>query len=255
MRILKAAFAYFLFIVVVFLSINAKAQTQKQVTHQSLVWLASVNTVRFNQHWGAIADLQFRTYDFLSHSYAYFARGFANYWFNNNVAASAGYAHIWTAPTKAGPKLFSNENRITEQVQFTTGKEKFSVAHRWRLEQRWQQKIVSNQKTNDYRFTNRLGYAIKFTYAPFENKSLPALVNSEEVLLQFGKEVVYNTFDQARFSFGIKENLTPHLNVDLNYMYSYQQQYSGNQYLSANILRLYFNYNLSWEKDNITKNK
>jgi hypothetical protein len=207
MRIMKAYSIYFAFIVIL-LSVDAKAQTEKQINHQSLVWLASVNTIRFNEHWGLIADFHFRTYDFLSHSYYYITRGQASYWFNENVTAGLGYGHMWGAPTKAGFHLYSNENRITEQVQFNSPKKKFSITNRFRMEQRWQQKVVNNQKTNDYRFTNRLGYAIKFSYAPFKSRSLPTLVNTEEVMVQFGKEVIYNTFDQGRFYFGIKQNIT-----------------------------------------------
>jgi hypothetical protein len=127
-------------------------------------------------------------------------------------------------------------------------KGEFSISNRWRVEQRWQQKIVNNEKTNDYRFTDRVRYAISFIYSPFKNKMLPSFTNYEEVMIQFGKEVVYNTFDQARFSFGIRQTINPRLNIDLNYMYIYQQQFSASQYLQANTLRLYINYNTDWKK-------
>jgi hypothetical protein len=178
-----------------------------------------------------------------------------NHWFSENFTAGFGYGHMWGAPTNAGFHLYSNENRITEQVQLNSQKRKFAVTNRFRIEQRWQQKVVNNQKTNDYRFTNRLGYAIKFSYTPFKNKSLPSFVNFEEVMVQFGKEVVYNTFDQGRFYFGIKQNISPDLSFDLGYLHIYQQQYSGYQYNAANVLRLYFNYNIGWKKAKSEKDK
>jgi hypothetical protein len=109
---------------------------------------------------------------------------------------------------------------------------------------------VNNEKTDEYRFTNRFRYAINFIYAPFTNKMLPSFTNYNELMVQFGKEVVYNTFDQVRISVGIRQPITPHLNVDLNYMYVYQQQFSGDQYLQGNTLRLYINYNVGWKKKN-----
>jgi hypothetical protein len=224
------------------------ANAQKQISHQSLFWLASVNTIRFNQHWGVVADFAYRTYDFMAHPYGYGIRGLGNYYFNENLTGGIGYAHFWTGAFTTDPHPYSNEDRITEQVQLNSKKGKFSISHRWRLEQRWQQKIVNNAKTNDYRFTDRVRYAIGFMYSPFKNKMLPSFTNYEEVMFQFGKEVVYNTFDQARFSFGIRQTITPQLNVDLNYMYIYQQQFSGNQYVQANTLRLYINYNAGWKK-------
>lgn len=245
------------YILCVFLCITsiAKAQTEKQINHQNFFWLGSVNTIRFNEHWGVIADFHLRTYNFMSSTYYYIARGQANYWFNENLTAGAGFAHIWSGPTKAGPKVFSNEHRITESVQLNSKKGKFTITNRWRLEQRWQQKIVNNAKTHDYRFTNRARYQLTCNYAPFKNKYLPSFSAFNEMMLQFGKEVVYNTFDQERLYIGIRQTITPQLNVDLGYMYIYQQQFSGNQYLSANTLRLYINYNIGWRKDNNQKNK
>ena len=229
-----------------FISLSASAQ--KQISHQSLFWLGSVNTIRLNEHWGLVADFHYRTYDFMSHSYQYITRGLVNYYFNENLTLGMGYGHMWTGAYTIAPHVFSNENRLAEQVQLNSKKGKVAISNRWRLEQRWQQKIVNNEKTNDYRFTNRARYAISFIYSPFKNKMLPSLTNYEEVMVQFGKEVVYNTFDQARFSFGVRQSITPRLNVDINYLYIFQQQFSGNQYVQANTLRLYVNYNVGWKK-------
>jgi hypothetical protein len=229
------------------------ANAQKQINHQSLFWLASVNNIRFNEHWGFTADFHYRTFDFMSHPYTYIARGLANYYFSENLTGGIGYGHMWNGAFTTDPHPFSNENRITEQVQLSSKKGKFSISNRWRLEQRWQQKIVNNEKTDDYRFTNRFRYAINFIYAPFINKMLPSFTNYDELMVQFGKEVVYNTFDQVRISFGIRQTITSKLNVDLNYMYVYQQQFSANQYVQGNALRLYINYSVGWKKKNDVK--
>ena len=242
--------------VIIFLCccISFAAQAQKQVSHQSLFWLASVNTIRFNEHWGMVADFHYRTYDFMAHPYYYIARGQANYYFNENLIAGFGYGHMWLGAYTTAQHPYSNENRITEQIKLNSKKGKFSITNRWMLEQRWQQKIVNNEKTNDYRFTNRARYAFGCMYSPFKNKMLPSFTNYEEVMVQFGKEVVYNTFDQVRFSFGIRQNITSHINIDLNYMYAYQQLFSGNQYLQGNILRFYINYSVGWKKyDDVKK--
>lgn len=232
-------------IVFLFSMFSFTTNAQKQISHQSLFWLGTVDNFRFSEHWGAVTDFHYRTFDFMSHTYYYLIRGMANYYFNENLSAGIGYAHVWSAAfTVVNP--FANENRITEQVQLNSKKRNLSISNRWRLEQRWQQRIVDHVKTNDYRFTDRIRYAIGFVYSPFKDRTLPSFTNYEEVMIQFGKEVVYNTFDQAKFSFGIRENITPQLNIDLNYMYQYQQL-AGSQYLAENILRLYINYSVGWK--------
>src|SRR5215468_6569512 len=109
-------------------SFTVNAQTQKQVNHQSLFWLASVNTIRLNEHWGIVADFHYRTYDFMAHPYYYIARGLGNYYFNENLSVGAGYAHIWSGAFTSMPHPYSNEDRITEQIQLTSKKGKFSIA-------------------------------------------------------------------------------------------------------------------------------
>jgi hypothetical protein len=226
------------------------ANAQKQINHQSLFWLGSVNDIRLNEHWGLNADFHFRSYSFLSHPYNYILRGRGDYYFNESLTAGIGYGHMWTTAFTVPRSPFSNENRITEQLQLNSKKGRFAISNRWRLEQRWQQKILDNQKTTDYRFTVRLRYAISFIYSPFKNPALPSFTNYNEFMMQFGEEVVYNTFDQLRLSFGIRQMITPQLNLDVNYMYLYQQQSSGNQYVRANTLRLFFNYSSGWKKNN-----
>jgi hypothetical protein len=76
---------------------------------------------------------------------------------------------------------------------------------------------------------------------------MPSLVVADEILIHFGKEVVYNTFDQNRFFIGIKQNVSPKLSFDFGYMNVYQQKYSGYQYDSNHTLRLFFYYNNSFK--------
>ena len=231
------------------------SNAQRQINDQSLFWLGSVNDIRLNEHWGLNADFHYRSFDFLSHSYNYIVRGRGDYYFNKSLTAGIGYGRMWTAAFTIPLAPFSHENRITEQVQLNSKKGRFSISNRWRLEQRWQQKIVDNKKTGDYRFTLRPRYAIIFIYSPFKNPKLPSFTNYNEIMMRFGKEVVDNSFDQLRLSFGIRQIITAQLNVDLNYMYVYQQQSGGSQYVRANTLRLFINYSGGWKKNNHIKQK
>lgn len=229
----------------------APAQTQKHATTKSYFWLGSVNTFRFDKHWGVIADFHFRAVDFLAHPYNYITRVQGNYWFSDRISAGTGFAHTWSRSSPTSP--FANENRVTEQIQANWKKGSFSFSNRWRLEQRWQQKIINGAATDDYRFTNRVRYAVMTSYTPFNNPRLPSFTNYDELMVQFGKEVTYNTFDQCRVYFGIRQTITSQVNVDLGYLYFYQQQFTGNQYIKGNTLRLYINYTFT-AKDKVNKN-
>jgi len=78
---------------------------------------------------------------------------------------------------------------------------------------------------------------------------LPSLSAAEELSVQFGKEVVYNTFDQNRIFLGIKQNITPQLSLDIGYMNVYQQKSSGYQYDMNHTMRVFFYYSIRWKKE------
>ncbi|HQR94731.1 MAG TPA: DUF2490 domain-containing protein, partial [Sediminibacterium sp.] len=76
----------------------------------------------------------------------------------------------------------------------------------------------------------------------FKNPRYPSLSISDELMIQFGKEIVYNTFDQNRLFLGIRQPLTKKLNFDFGYMLGFQQKSTGYQYERIHTLRCFFYY-------------
>ena len=72
---------------------------------------------------------------------------------------------------------------------------------------------------------------------------MPQLVVNDELLVQFGKDIVYNTFDQNRLFIGIKQKISKSLAYDFGYMDVYQQRTNGYSYIQSNTLRLFLYYN------------
>ena len=178
----------------------------------------------------------------------YFARIGINYWLKQNMIAALGYGHLWAAPSRPGWVHFANEQRVYQQIQLSTKLGKTSMLNRLRNEQRWQEKIVNDKFIHEYKFTNRIRYLLSVTMPVFKQSKYPALVISDELAIQFGKEVVYNTFEQNRVFIGIKQPVSKTLSFDFGYMLVSQQKASGYQYDKNNTLRLFFYYNADWRK-------
>ena len=213
---------------------------KKDINEQIQTWV-SINTVtKLSDHWGVVADAHIRENELFDSNNFYFLRGGVAYFPNSSVTLVTGYAHMWLAPTKDGWSTFADENRIYQQAQLITKVGKVSILQRLRNEQRWQEKIVNDEPTGKNRFTDRVRYLASFTIPVFSNKKLPSLVLSDEILIHFGKEVVYNTFDQNRLFIGIRQNINSKLSYDFGYMNVYQQKYSGYQYDMNHTLRLFF---------------
>lgn len=221
---------------------SVAGQPNRQVNHQSQTWF-SVNTVgHINDHWSIVADAHIRRNHFLAQGSFEFARTGIQYNVDKNLSVAIGYAHMWLHPSTAGWKTISQENRAYQQAMLLSKFHTLSIMQRFRNEQRWQQKISADKFTGDYRFINRFRYLLSFTIPVFKNNNLPALSVSNEILIQAGKEVIYNTFDQNRFFAGIRQKVTKDLSFDAGYMIIYQQKYSGYQYDLNNTFRLFFYY-------------
>jgi hypothetical protein len=213
---------------------------KKDINEQMQTWV-SINTVtKLSDHWGVVADAHIRENEFFDSNNFYFLRGGVAYFPNTSVSLVAGYAHMWLAPTKEGWSTYADENRIYQQAQLITKVGKVSILQRLRNEQRWQEKMANDEPTGELKFTDRVRYLASFTIPVFSNKKLPSLVVSDEILIQFGKEVVYNTFDQNRLFVGIRQNINPKLSYDFGYMNVYQQKSNGYQYDMNHTLRLFF---------------
>lgn len=220
----------------------AQGGQKKEINNQAQTWI-SVNTLlKFNERWGTMNDFHIRRTDFADRENFYFARTGLTYSPSPGLTLAAGYAHLWLAPSKPEWSNFADENRIFQQVTYSSKIGKVNMFQRIRNEQRWQDKMVDD-RVADIRFTNRIRYLLSFTIPVFNNKKLPSLVIAEEILMHFGKEVVYNAMDQNRIFVGIRQAISPEWSYDFGYMNVIQQKYSGYQYDSNHTLRLFFYFN------------
>ena len=77
-----------------------------------------------------------------------------------------------------------------------------------------------------------------------------ALVASDEILFNFGNDIVYNTFDQNRIFFGLRNKINKTWSYDIGYMNVYQQKPNGYQYDLNHTFRWFFYYTPNFRKNN-----
>lgn len=231
-------------------TLGAESQSikEKQINSQTQTWISINSNIPIAKKISILADVHIRRNNFLDDDSFYLVRAGFGYSQNPKSLIAISYAHGWFAPTVDNWHTFSNENRITQQFQYTNKIGNTTFFQRLRNEQRWQQKIVNDQFSGDLKFTNRVRYLVSLTIPVFNKKNAPSLVISDEILVQFGKEIVFNTFDQNRFFIGIKKTVNTNLSFDFGYMNVFQQKSSGYQYDENHTLRLFFYYNPKFTK-------
>ena len=136
-------------------------------------------------------------------------------------------------------------------------KEKLSINHRIRAEWRF---IKNTNKeftetidgyTNNFRFR----YQITIDYAVYkkDEKALHLIV-FDEVMLNAGKSIQRNIFDQNRIGFSARYNFNKNVGLELGYINWFQQRPSGLDFFNRQILRftLHTNFNIH-KKEKKTK--
>lgn len=228
---------------------QAFSQTKEFETEEQ-TWFGYFNQTRFSNKSGMWLDVHQRfSGNFFDRPVLSIGRVGYTYYVNDHVKLTAGYAFAMRYATTGGPNV--PEHRPWQQIQWVEKKSWFNMMQWIRLEERFRQKVSAGELIDDYSFNYRIRYNIAFTI-PLKGKQLvaktPFLFANNEVMINFGKEIVYNYFDQNRAFIGFGYQFTTHLNAQLGYMYVFQQLPAGNAYLKINAIRLFVFHNLDFRK-------
>ncbi len=220
---------------------------EKTIIKHEQTWISVNGSLRFTEHWGMMTDIHIRREDYFKYPFFNFLRLGAIYWVSGKYPIAFGYAHNWLAP-KPGLTTWQNENRIFQQWSYSEKREKTGRFTRLRLEERWREAVVNDIKTGETWYSFRFRVLTSFEFDIFKNKALPKLIVSDEVMIQFGDQIVYNTFDQNRFFIGVKYAINKNTSLDCGYMNVFQQQANGYTYDMSHVIRLFFYYTPDFRK-------
>jgi hypothetical protein len=139
------------------------------------------------------------------------------------------------------------EHRLWQQISWGNKSRKLQLNQWIRLEERFLRKIQQDALQPGSNFNYKARYMIALL-VPLKGEDIrpgiPFAVLNDEVHLNFGKEIVYNYFDQNRLFAGLGYPFTKSLNAQLGYMRVFQQQPGGNQFFDTQALRLFIFHNL-----------
>jgi hypothetical protein len=219
------------------------AQTpEKHIHEREQLWLGYFNQTRLSNKWGFWADVHYRMTDnFVNRPFQLLIRPAVTYFVKDNLRINVGYAFVNHFPGK-GLNTNRVEHRPWQQIWWNQKYPGLTTLQWLRLEQRFNEKVVADVKKDGFNYNFRVRYNFSF-FIPLKGKEIspktPFAAIIDEVFLNFGKKVTYNTFDQNRFFVGVGYQFTSHMNAQLGYMNVYQQEASGNNYFSTHAVRLF----------------
>jgi len=242
-----------LLIVVLVLFTNHSLLAQKDIEYQEQTWFAYLNQTRLSNRSGFWLDVHLRfTDDFTGRlGQSIFRPGYI-YFLSDQARLSVGYAYVTTySASDEIPDI--PEHRPWQQIQWYDKRKHFTMMQYVRLEERFRRRAEGAELLDEYDFNYRIRYNISFTI-PLKGKSVepktPFFFVNNEVMINFGEEIVYNYFDQNRFFAGVGYQFTKHLNAQIGYLNVFQQRSTGNQYIHVDAIRFFVFHNLDFRKQN-----
>ena len=249
----STAFKFLFFSFAFGLCIETSGQAPVKTIHtREQLWLGYFNQTRFSNKFGFWVDVHYRQTDhFIDRPFQFIFRPALTYFIKDNLRVNFGYALVKHFPAE-GMNTTRTEHRTWQQIWWNQKYPGLTTLQWLRLEQRFNQKVVADEKQEGYNYNFRVRYNFSF-FVPLKGKEIvaktPFVAVMDEIFLNFGGKIVYNTFDQNRFFVGMGYQFTSHLNAQLGYMNVYQQEASGASYYSTHAIRLFVFHTLDLRKD------
>jgi len=144
------------------------------------------------------------------------------------------------------------EQRPWQQILIHDQLGKFSLQHRFRMEERFNQVYQNDHVKGSYLFTWRFRYKLSIKYPIWKSrkdeKSLQVLL-SDELFTSFGKNVVLSYFNQNRMFLGLVLSLRNNWNASLGYTEIVRSTSDAGLYVKVHAPTITINHKLDFRKN------
>jgi Protein of unknown function (DUF2490) len=219
-----------------------KAQT-KQVTNQGLYWMRYYNQLSLNEKWTWHNEIEERRFFENNRHHHLIMHTRLHYKFFKNADLALGFTYSLQSPQDPNAKidLVVPELRPGQEVNFSNPiTKRLTIQQRFRIDERFIQSNNGKELTDGYDFNFRFRYRLLLNYKlnKDDTKLSSTIKLSDELMLNAGKNIIYNQFDQNRIYVGFEQGLNKNFSAELGYLYWYQQRSSGYQFFDRDIVRL-----------------
>ncbi|MFD2244615.1 DUF2490 domain-containing protein [Pontibacter ruber] len=215
------------------------AQSGKQVTYQRIGWVRYSNRLQLSERVAFVAEVDNRVFLSEFREQTFSLRSAVRYTFHPQIDATLGFTYAQQYPQNPESDLVVPELRPQQDITLKQEIGKVKLNHQYRLEERFIRKTIEDELASGYRFNFRFRYRLQGEVPLWHGETQEVkLVVSDEVMLNAGKSIEYNTFDQNRLYGGVQWEVSPALALELGYMKWHQQRPSGSNYFNRDVARL-----------------
>ncbi len=189
---------------------------QHTVKHENVIWVNYNNSISIDSNWSMVNDVQIRTKDDIDKWSLFALRSGATYKVNKHVSVAAGIAWFGTMNYFSERTVLANEWRPWQEVSFKNNLKSVKITQRFRLEQRFLQKLFEGKKTNYFETRHRLRYRFELARRILNNKLVLNAGNEVMVNLSYLKDNRF--FDQNRTFAAVDYKLSNFTVVQFQYI-------------------------------------
>jgi hypothetical protein len=222
----------------------------KQVTNQDLYWVRYYAQWQLNSKLVCHNEIEERRFFTANTHHHLIIHSRLHYKFSTLLQVAAGFTYSLQSPHDpyATSQLTIPELRPVQEMTYTYPLTKqLNLQQRLRIDERFIHKNNGKELEEGYVFNFRFRYRIQISYRLGNEETTKKLLLklSDELMVNAGKNIVYNYFDQNRLYVGAEKELTKNFSLEAGYLYWYQQRASGYEFYNRNIVRLTFYHKLN----------
>ena len=213
----------------------------RTVENEHVLWFHYSQKVRVNDKWQLLGRVQYR--DFLDREefYHFFLSINASRKLKNGIAADLGFTNLNVNRRVGDQYVLVPELRPYQRLHYTVKHDKMRFSLRVIAEQRWFRNAAEGTLVEGYNYRWRFRNKLLFIFPIVDKLSLEL---SSEVMVNAGRQVVINLFDQHRGIVQFHWNLAP-FKIMTGYMHWFFQT-AANQHQNRHTLLLGLSHELDF---------
>ena len=230
--------------------VNFGAMAQKQVTSQALYWTRYYNQLHINKNMSWHNEFDNRRFFDKNKQHHLIIHTRLHYKFIKNADAAVGMTYSLQSPQDPilSSGLIIPELRPNQEINLSNPySKKFTLNQRLRIDERFIRKNNGTVLLSGYDFNFRFRYRLQATYklSKDEDQTPTVLKLADEIMINAGKRIVSNHFDQNRIYAALEQGIYKNITAELGYLYWFQQRASGNQFFDRDIIRFTLNHKIN----------
>ena len=215
---------------------------QKNVENQQLLWYGYYNKLQINKNWVLNSEVQERHFyqPLVQHQLVF--RTNLDRRILDDINVSLGFVVFLQSPNDPESESTLMVPELRTDFGFNAKKKYkyFNVNQRFKVEARFFHQTENNELVGGYQFSNfRMRYQLGLDIPLIKKQDAEKLILKikDEVMFNFGKNIVKNVFDQNRIYIGLNYPMNKNLAFEAGYLNWFQQRPSRTDFYNRDIIR------------------